>query len=291
MEKLTRAVALASGLIGVGAYLTGVLPALPNSILVGSSAGLVLAGLFIEKLPLPSGAAGRAHQVREPEPESVRWARTVPTMVEKSMRRRRQVAEAALARFDEVIARFDGGHSEKASELVTDAVSQMNTQYNEYEGEGRIRIYVLLQQMAETLSPKNAEAYMETAMKILKLRPNEGAEYSRELLGEKVQRMYFDPRNDQSKFIVGTLMLMNRGDGDYIKNIVADAIHLWSDYRFDNLLADFSVVALLPSEQRLEILDMAEKEIRKARKAGDVSAVLRAREIMDLVISQRPAHS
>jgi hypothetical protein len=100
--------------------------------------------------------------------------------------------------------------------------------------------------------------------------------------------MYVDPQNDQAKFVAGTLMLINRGEKGYIQSIVADAIHLWSDFRFDNLVNDFSVVKVIPSKERLEILDMIEREISKARRANDVSAILRAREIMDLIIASRP---
>jgi hypothetical protein len=289
MRSKFRLIALISGMAGLAAYATRVLAPLPDSILAGSSTGLVLASVLYERLTLgPPAQMTEAPRELYPEAE---WAKEVPTMVTRLTRKRTNAVEKALAKFDAVVARLDARHGpfpdSEPEQVFETALEGMNKEIPEWDGEGRVRTYFLLHKIADSLEPRNAEAYMEMALELLKLRPNEAAEFSQGLLQDKAERLYSDPGNDKAKFVAGTLMLINRGKKDYVKTIVSDAIHLWSDTRFDNLISDFEVIRFIPNKERLDILDMVEKEIRKARRANDVHAVLRAREIMDLMVSHR----
>lgn len=292
MRQQTRVIALISGMVGLAAYVANALPPLPNSLLVGSSAGLILASVFSEKLGLEFSLHSRAAiaptTLSQTPPEQ--WSRVIPKMVTERRIQREKAIEVSLDKFDDLIGRFDASHAmtvDRSPKKVEEAMKSMNDEFPEWEGEGRLRTYVLLKKIADSLGKKNAEAYMEMALGILKLRPNEGAEYSKELLAEKVEKFYLNPENDKAKFVVGTLILMKKGDDEFVKSMVSDAIHLWSEYRFKNLVSDFNVVRLIPYKERLEILDMIEGEIAKARKAGDVGAVLRARQIMDFIVAKR----
>lgn len=87
----------------------------------------------------------------------------------------------------------------------------------------------------------------------------------------------------------GVLPPVNRGDGMYTKEMVADAIHLWSDERFNRLLSDSRGIGLMSASARQEVEEMVEKEVAKAKRAGDVSSMRRSDDIMRAILHSKGA--
>ncbi|MDG7034388.1 MAG: hypothetical protein JRN69_07825 [Nitrososphaerota archaeon] len=277
----SRAWSLAALVGGVGIAMTvpGFLPPLGQSILLGSSIGLIVVG------PVRGLAIPKPSMPKQPPEDKLRG------LVKARDRERGAQREETLDSFDSLLEKVedmdDPAVKEKLVRNFDRFVGRLTAHYPEWDAEGRLRTYVLMEKIGNSLSLQNADVYLGLAYQTLVARGAEATEISHETLNGKVRRMYLDPRSEWTRYLAGTLILMNREDEEYAKEMVADAIHLWSDERFDRSLPDFKAVRQLPDSTRREVEDMVEKEMEKARTAGDVGVILRAREIMESIILSR----
>lgn len=273
--------ALVAGAAGIASAFSFLLPPLEGSLVLGSSIGLIMAG--------PVSGLG-AHS-----PNREKW-RTPEERLNEAVAVRRRAAkierEAALEGFDRVLVTVEkvgdplfGGRVGREFEL---SMARMTEHYPEWDPEGRLRTYFLLKKIGSNLNAGNAGAYLEVAYRTLEARGKEAAQISHDTLGGRVELIYRDPESGSARHLAGTLLLMNRDDLRYIEGIVTDALHLWSDERFEGLLLDFRALIAMPEETKAEVETLLKKEMAKAARARDASAMARAREILRVVIPGAP---
>lgn len=273
---------MAAGAVGLALTIPNFLPPLIESIVLGSSLGLVLVG------PL-SGLVSAATTPGKAKPTTEARLKQLV-----AVRRRDRVVEhqRILDNFDSLLSRVeeidDPVVNKKVTENFERFVDKLTKHYPQWDGEGRLRTYVLMKKIADSLDLHNADAYLRMAYGTLKSRGAEATELSHITLNGKVERIYRDPESERARHLAGTLLLMNRGDDDYAKGMVVDAIHLWSDTRFAKLKEDFAAVHALGTQVEGPILDMLEKEIVKTERAKDVKAASRARDLWVTILSSDP---
>ena len=279
MRSRSWSLAAVIGAAGIALVIPGFLPPLGQSLLLGSSIGLLVigpaSGLMMPRAPAPQQSSGEK----------------LKAIVKKRNKERETEREEILDSFDTLLEKVEDMDDPTVNEKLTRNfdrfVGRLTRHYPEWDGEGRLRTYVLMKKIGDSLSLRNADSYLDLAYQTLVARGAEATEISRETLNGKVERMYLDPKSEWAHHLAGTLLLMNREDENYAKSMVADAIHLWSGERFDRLLPDFKAIRQLSESTRQEVEEMVEKEIEKGRMAGDVEAILRAKEIMETIILSR----
>jgi len=282
MHPRAYGLGVAFGAAGLAVTLTSVLPSLTNSLLLGSSVGLIVAcaiGWFAS-LPITPGEPRST-----PEERLMQLVRVRKKEMTVEHERILDTFDALLSRVGEIDDPMVNG---QVTENFERFVDRLTAHYPEWDAEGRLRTYVLMKKIAGSLNPQNAEAYLEMAYKTLLARGTEATEISHMTLNGKVERIYRDPESEGAHRLAGTLLLMNRGDDDYAREMVVEAIHLWSDRRFAMLKADFASIPLLGTKEEESILDLLEKEMEKTKRAGDAEAARRARDLWMTIIVADP---
>ncbi len=274
----------AAGAAGLVAASLNFMPPLPESLLIGSSIGMVVVGPAgrMVKEALPPRKA-RAEPAPEAELKRLTQART---------RARAEEHERILDNFDTLLSRVEAVDDPEVNKKVTENferfVERLTRHYPEWDAEGRLRTYVLMKKIADSLNLHNADTYLDMAYRTLMARGAEASEISHITLNGKVERMYRDPENEGTRRLAGTLLLMNRGDDEYAREMVVEAVHLWSDSRFLNLRGDFATVSSLGKQEEESVLDLLEKEMEKAARVKDTGAAKRARDLWMTILVADP---
>ena len=277
---------MGAGLVTAAISALNLIPPIGNSLLLGTGIGLFVAA------PVSGMAMEAAARVKVKVPQKLVSREKTLDLVEV----RRKIVEverkSALDTFDAVIDRVsrakDTDVIRKIDTKFATLVDRLTRHYAEWDGDGRLRTYLLLIVIAESLDSRNAEAYLDMAFRTLQSRGSEAADLSRITLNGKVEKLYRNPEGETARRIVGTLLLMNRGDEHYAQEMVVNAIHLWSDTRFEKLKGDFAAVPSLGLEEEERILQLLEKEIRKAGRANDSKSVVRAKELLSTISGADP---
>ncbi|HKT22393.1 MAG TPA: hypothetical protein VJR06_07295, partial [Nitrososphaerales archaeon] len=191
------------GAIGVALTVPGFLPPLGQSLLLGSSIGLLVIG--------PASGFVRPKSSKPPDqPPEVKLKALVKTRRKETEAER----ERTLDSFDSLLERVDGvedpAENEALARRIDRSVDRLTSIYPEWNAEGRLRTYVLMKKIGDSLSLKNADAYLDMAYRTLVARGAEATEISHETLNGKVERIYLDPRSEWARHVAGTLILMNR---------------------------------------------------------------------------------
>lgn len=291
----SRLIGFAVGLCGFVFFFFRMLPWLPDSILLGCSIGLMLSSTFWHHVRPPvrpqAQARGPGKESREVKIPLQAPTRSAEEKVVVKPSRPSAEMVRALDKFDKLLPTLGGTHgsnmSADATREFTDALSNLNKLYPEWNGEGRLRTYVILKEVSRLINDKNADAYLNIVNKTLQVRNSEAAELSRVLLKDKLEKMYLDPAYANASSIPGTLILMNMDEEDGVNGIVMDAIHLWDESRFRNTKPELEMLNRLAQKEKASVIDMLEKEIVKSKKAKDTTSLSRAKEILSMM--GRPA--
>ena len=273
--------ALVAGVAGLASAFSFLLPPLAGSLVLGSSIGLIMVGPVSEL------------RVRSPSRET--W-RTPEERLSEAVTVRRRAArieqEEALEGFDRALTTVervgDPLTGERAGRELQLSLDKMTEHYPEWDPEGRLRTYFLLKKIGINLNAGNAGSYLGVAYRALEARGREATQMSNDALRERVERIYLDPGSEGAMHLAGTLLLMNRDDLRYTEGIVTDALHLWSDERFEELLQDFKALNAMPEGTKAEVVTLLRREMAKAARAGEAKAAARAREILSIVIPGAP---
>ena len=263
-------IAVGISLAGLAISLVGPLKGLPASLLMGFSVGAILSTLAIES----------ALKAYRPALAEVPFAtqQQLPTVQQWEPR---QKDHKTLDEFDKALSTMKkkNGSSPQMVETMDKAMAKLYAEYPEWEGEGRLRTYTVLKKISDLLDRDNVDSYMGMTFRMLQERNGEAAEYTRTLLNGRVEKMYRDPEFEGSKYLAGTLIMMNRTQKEYIEEIIGDALHLWSEPRFQALKPELSILSMLKQEDRDSVGEMLMKEITKAKMVNDRKVVSRARVI------------
>ncbi len=285
MRPRAWGLATLAGLVGLAVTVPNVLPPLMESIVLGSSLGLIFAG------PIGLLATAKSRPVEVVLPPDVRLKELV--QVRKKENNDRIVErERILNNFDSLLSRVEEMDDPEVNRKVTEDferfVVKLTKHYPAWDSEGRLRTYVLMQKISDSLNLHNADAYLDMAYRTLMARGHEATEMSHITLNGKVEQMYRDPESEGAHRLAGTLLLMNRGNDEYATGMVADAIHLWSDTRFARAKGDFAAVSMLGPKEKDSIVELLEKEIGKTTRARNEKAAARARDILSTVLTADP---
>lgn len=249
---------------------------LPPYLLTGFSAGVILSTL----------EADAAARLLKPKSEEVPFPASQEVHVPKPQIVKPKPRDSeTLDEFDRALSSMRRGAAAPGQvvESMDKAITKLYAEYPEWEGEGRLRTYTVLKRISDLLDNDNAEPLMGMAFRMLKTRNDEAREYTRTLLNQRVEKMYHDPHFENSKYVAGTLIMMNRKEKEYIEQIVTDAIHLWSQPRFEALKPELSILRMLELEDRNSIAEMVMKEIVKGKMVKDVQVVSRGRTIIRML--------
>jgi len=263
-------IAIAAGAAGLAISLMGVVRGLPSSLLMGFSAGVMVSAIGFD-------VASRAFT---PALQEVPLTRETPPPKPKIWQAKPKDSET-LDEFDRALStmRKKSGAHQKVGETMDRAMTKLYAEYPEWEGEGRLRTYTVLKKISALLDRDNVDTYMGLTFKMLQSRNGEAAEYTRTLLNGRVEKMYHDPEYEGSRYLAGTLIMMNRTQKEYVEEIINDAIHLWSEQRFQALKPELGILSMLEQEDRNSVGEMLMKEITKAKMVKDKRVASRARVI------------
>ena len=263
----------AAGASGLGAVLAHFMPPIFGSVTVGGIVGLWLSW-GVKRRGLPVAQAIQAELPLVVDPAETPEGRS---------RRRAAERDRMLDGFDSLLARVvkvaDPAASREVAVKFEDLVDLMTVYCPEWDAAGRLRTFVLMKKIADSLNLRGTDHYLEIAYRLLLTRGAEATEMSRLTLGDKLEEMYRDPWNLGAPRMAGTLMLMNKEEDEYAKELIVEAIHLWSDERFQRMKEELATVSILGREQERSALDLLEKEISKSRLANDPVVAKRAKEI------------
>jgi hypothetical protein len=258
-----------------------------NSLLLGAGIGLFVAapvsGLALE--------ASDRRKVKAVPPPKVRLKQLVEVRRKVERVEHEKILDNFDAMMDKVEERKDPEAVKEVDANFATFVDKLTRHYPQWNSEGRLRTYVLMNMIADSINSKNADRYLDMAYRTLVARGMEAAEISRMSLHHKVEGIYNDPENEGNRRLAGTLLLMNRADETYAMNLVVDAIHLWSDTRFERLRQDFEAISVLERGQKEDVLDLLEREMAKSKRAKDGQSAKRARQLWKTVLSSGPASS
>jgi hypothetical protein len=282
MRSRIRNLALITGTVGLAASIPDVLPPIANALLLGVSVGMIIAGPMGDLLY----SASRSH-APEASPKE---------QLEKMVQERRNLSAKEHARvltdFDDLISKVAYGQEPGVNEDVAKSfgrfIESLTAHYPEWDSEGRLRTFILLKEIEQSLNIRNADPYLDIAYRTLLARGNEATDISHIALNGTVEKIYRDPRSGGPHRLAGTLLLMNRGNDEYARQMVIDAIHLWSDTRFKRLKQDFATVPTLGTKEEESIVSLLEKEMEKANRTKDRVSARRAKELWKTVLLATP---
>jgi hypothetical protein len=242
--------------------------------------------------------ASREMALREPDPmvRMEKLAEVKETRIKRLVRgrdhNRTAEHERILGDFDSLLSKVEEIDDPVVNKRVTanfdHFIERLTRHYPEWDSEGRLRTYYLLKKISNSLNLHNADTYLDMAYQTLMARGTEATEMSHLTLNGKVERMYRDPKGEGANHLAGTLLLMNRGDDEYARQMVIDAIHLWSSKRFKKLRQDFATVPSLGTEGEESIIDLLEKEMEKAKRMKDRPTAIRAKQLWKTVLLATP---
>ena len=286
MSSQKGEIVLAVGAVGLVLTVLRLLPPLADSLILGLSLGVVLTG------PLGKLVTSATTPSAKPPTREARLRRIV------TKRRAADEAEfaTALDRFDSLISRVgeerDPGCKKEVSRSFRSEVDNLTRHFPVWDPEGRLRTYVTLQKIAESLDLQRVDEHLDLAYSMLVARGDEATQLSRITLNGKVEKIYREPWSENARRLAGTLLLMNKGDELYAEGMVVDAIHLWSDTRFANLEEDFAAIPALGPQSVESILGLLDKEAWKARRVKDEGALQRTLRLKARILaaSNGPAH-
>jgi hypothetical protein len=235
------------------------------------------------------------HSARAPRAPVNTAEEELERMVQERRNRSAREHARVLEDFDALITRVAYDHDQGANGEVAENfgrfIDSLTAHYPEWDSEGRLRTYILLKEIAQSLNIKNANAYLDMAFRTLLARGDEATDISHIALNGTVEKMYRNPRSGGPHRLAGTLLLMNRGNDEYARQMVIDAVHLWSDRRFSRLVQDFAAVPALGEDEEESVLQLLEKEMEKTSWAKDTKAKRRAKQMWMTIIVSDPSFS
>jgi hypothetical protein len=95
--------------------------------------------------------------------------------------------------------------------------------------------------------------------------------------------MYDDPGFKEAKFVPRLLLLLDNFSKERIEAVTIDAIHLWDDGKFKASGEYIGFESIPDNEAQSELKGLLGKEMSKAQKDKDRSALTRASELYNLV--------
>ena len=218
-------------IVSMPSYLFDVLPAPYNSVVFGGGAGLFAA----------TAAVGANVSRRGSAPIGV--VGTLPGVSGDGHGKHRQDHGRPLDRaqllkkydraFTEVLTLNEAGSRSEALERLKPILYELSPDIKAWSGDARLRAYLLMQAIAKDLeNPSYTSATLSLLVMILSKGGACAVEMAKPIFGEKIRKMYGDPRYGKERFLPRLLLELGDYDPGQVESLAKDAIHAWGDEQF-----------------------------------------------------------
>jgi hypothetical protein len=202
-----------------------------------------------------------------------------PVTKPKSLEKERLLKRYDRA-FSEMLSRQGPRSRMETLERMKPLIFDLSTDIRAWTGDMRIRVYMLLQEIARDLdNPACARASLGILMLILTRGGSSALEMARPMFAEKIHKMYNDPQYENERFLPRLLLMMDDYNPKRVKEVAEEAIHVWNDDRFEAARPYLGFEDLTDRELRNTVKGMLGSEIARAGVDGDRTALDRAVEL------------
>jgi hypothetical protein len=197
-------------------------------------------------------------------------------------------SERLLRRYDRAFTEMLGRQStysrSEALERIKPIVYQLSPEIKAWTGDARIRVYLLLKELAKHLDdPASSKASLELLFLLLSKGGNSAMEMAKPLVQEKIQQMYSKAAHENERFLPRLLLMMEDYDPQAVEKLTRDAIHAWGDSKFSAAWQYLGLDELRERGLRNRLKGILGEEIAKAGTQRDTTALNRAVELYHLV--------
>ncbi len=189
----------------------------------------------------------------------------------------------AVRNFDAVFPAVEGSlnpdNKAQAMRRIGPALYELTQHLPKWSGEARLRVFYLIKNLApDTIRPRDATTYVGLFILMLRNGGEESVEMVKPFFLDKILAMSGDERYAKTKFLAASLLFLNQFEHEYSKKLADEAIHLWSDERFQTLGYDFKILNSKPSRESVTryLVDKA----ANARKDGKNRTAQRAEVLL-----------
>ena len=196
--------------------------------------------------------------------------------------------ERLLRRYDRAFTQMLGRHStysrSEALERIKPIVYQLSPEIKAWTGDARIRVYLLMKELAKDLDdPASSKASLELLFLLLSKGGNSAMEMAKPMLQEKIQQMYSKSAHENERFLPRLLLMLDDYDPQAVEKLTRDAIHAWGDDKFSAAWQYLGLDELRERGLRNRLKGILGEEIAKAGTQRDTTALNRAVELYHLV--------
>jgi hypothetical protein len=210
---------------------------------------------------------------------AVRRREKVPVPKPKSLEK-----ERVLKRYDKAFADMLSRHGAKSRlenlEKIKPLVYELSPDIRAWTGDMRIRVYMLLQEIAKDLSdPEYARVSLGILVLVLMKGGNSALEMARPIFSERIHMMYDDPQYENERFLPRLVLMLDGYNPQRVKQVAKEAIHVWNDGRFEAARQYLGFEELPDRALRNTVKGLLGGEIAQAGVDGDMTALDRAVEL------------
>ncbi len=193
-------------------------------------------------------------------------------------------SERLLRRYDRAFTEMLGRHGtysrSEALERIKPIVYQLSPEIKAWTGDARIRVYLLMKELAKCLDdPASSKASLELLFLLLSKGGSSAMEMARPMLQEKIQQMYSKAAHENERFLPRLLLMLDDYDPQAVERLTRDAIHAWGDDKFSAAWPYLGLDELRERGLRNRLKGLLGEEIAKAGTQRDTTALNRAVEL------------
>ena len=281
-EAVSGAVIGSVGIVSMFSYLLDVLPAPYNSVVFGGGVGLfaatAVAGVNVSRnTSSPIGSVGELPGVSGDSRGGARKGQG-KTLDKAQLLRKYDRA------FAQVIT-LDGAESRsEALERLKPILYELSPDIKAWSGDARLRAFLLMQAVAKDLeNPSLTSASLSLIVMILSKGGTCAVEMAKPIFGEKIRKMYDDPKYKKERFLPRLLLELGDYDSQQVESLAKDAIHVWGDEQFAAASEYLGFDELRQRPLRNKLKGILGAEIANAGFDKDRTALNRAIELYHVV--------
>lgn len=189
-----------------------------------------------------------------------------------------------LLRYDRAFTEMLGRHGtysrSEALERIKPIVYQLSPEIKAWTGDARIRVYLLMKELAKDLdNPASSKASLDLLFLLLSKGGNSAMEMARPMLQEKIQQMYSKSTHENERFLPRLLLMLDDYDPQAVEKLTRDAIHAWGDDKFSAAWEYLGLDELRERGLRNKLKGILGEEIAKAGTERNTTALNRAVEL------------
>ncbi len=192
--------------------------------------------------------------------------------------------ETVMRRFDrafgQMLSRRGQPSRLEAIERIKPMIYALSPEIRAWTGDARIRVYMVMKELADDLDdPACAKASIGVLVLILLKGGKSAVEMAKPIFGEKIHKMYNDPKYEGERFLPRLLLMLDDYAPERVATVTKEAIHLWGNDRFRAANCYLGLDELTERGLRSNIKGILGAEIANAGFERDATALNRAIEL------------